>query len=210
MAHLAVFAMTAAATPRIDRIGLASHVAAAIGASVELAEDFEQVGHGHGMALLVLSKFAREMNCLRESAEDIVEDVHLDVKGAVKRAASVIWSALASRVTAAVLSICALYAAALEVIEDLSPGGHHGAVLLAFNELLELLEQSGLVKGFAMRVLENHVLRLIVVGGALTLALAEVVGGWKLGGHHGVAVLAAVKTVRCIGLVRNAWREKED
>ena len=67
LAPLAVLALSAAAPTsprprRFDALGLSSHVAAAVGAGFELYEDVEEIGHGHGMALLCVSKLAREIN----------------------------------------------------------------------------------------------------------------------------------------------------
>lgn len=216
LAPLAVLALSAAAPTsprprRFDALGLSSHVAAAVGAGFELYEDVEEIGHGHGMALLCVSKLAREINNLREQAIDTAKELPgRSWKLTAKEYAQGVFRMLTSTPFAVLLSCLALFAAGLEVIDDLSPGGHHGAVLLALNELMELLETSGGAKGVVLRVLENTVLRLVIVAGATVAALAEVFGSGqlKLGGHHGVAVLAACKTLRCVGLVRSAWSAK--
>ena len=196
-----------AGRPRFDALGLSAHIAAAVGAGAELVEDFHEVGHGHGMLFLVGSKVARELNTLRESAVESVEDI--SAQSTVRQFAAFVWQILTCKPFAAALSMLALVAAMLEVISDLSPGGHHGAVLLAVNELSELLVASGLAKGLLLRVLENVLVKLVLVAGAVIFAFAEVLGSGqlKLGGHHGVLVLATAKTLRCIGLLRNAWRE---
>lgn len=186
---------------------MSSHIGAAIAAGAELAEDveaiFEKAHHGHGMLLLVGSKLCREVNTLRESAVETVEASEGCVS-AFERFASAVWRLLTSRIAASVLAIGALTAAALEVIEDVSPGGHHGAVLLAFNELFELIEGTRLPLGQLRAVLENHLLRVSFNVGAFVFAGIETVSalradGFKLGGHHGVALLALSKLFKTLG-----------
>uniref|UniRef100_A0A7S4HCM3 Uncharacterized protein n=1 Tax=Prymnesium polylepis TaxID=72548 RepID=A0A7S4HCM3_9EUKA len=201
--------------PRIDVLGVSSHVAAAVGAMFEIAEDLEGIGHGHGVGLLVVSKLAREGNLIRESAVETVESA--EAASIVKRFAGMLWKLLTAKLFAATLCALALFAAGLEVLEDLSPGGHHGAVLLALNELIELLVSSGLLIGkigsVVKMVLDNTLLKLAIVGGATAVALVEVFssGQLRLGGHHSVAILAVLKTLRCVGMLRDAAQgEKEE
>jgi putative NADH-flavin reductase len=120
---------------------------------------------------------------------------------------------LSTKITATALALAALWAAFVEVFQDTSPGGHHGAVLLATNELLELLEASRLLRGRLLKVLKNQVLRLLLVGGAAALALVEALAPMskgKLGAHHGVVLLALSKTLRCVGLLRDQMITKKD
>jgi len=111
------------------------------------------------------------------------------------------------------LTLGALAAATVEVFEDAIPGGEHGAILLATNELLELLEAAKVLPtaGVVATVLKNCVFRLFLNAGALAFALYETfesITHRKLGGHHGVALLAFMKTLRTIGLVRTQFKEK--
>jgi hypothetical protein len=93
------------------------------------------------------------------------------------------------------LAVAALAAALVEVFEDISPGGHHGAVLLAINELLEILETARLVKGqLLLNIMKNQLLRLAILGGATAFAFVEAlssVGSKRIGAHHGVLLLAS-------------------
>ena len=84
----------------------------------------------------------------------------------------------------------------------MEPGGHHGAVLLASTELLENLEAAGVrCFGLVPLLLEAGVLRLVVAASATILAGLELVrdvrmGSLKVGGHHGVALLAGVRLLK--------------
>lgn len=195
----------------LDYLGISAHAAAAVGATVELTEDFEQLHRGHAMVLLVASKIVREVNLIRESVDEAVEEV--DGVSVITRFAAAFWAIMTSHLFAMVLSSAALYAAATEVIEDMSPGGHHGAALLAINELTELLVHSGIVRGrLFLRILENRLFKAILLSAAAIAAFCEVFssGQLHLRGHHGVAILACLKLVRCLGMSRDAWAKKKE
>jgi hypothetical protein len=82
-----------------------------------------------------------------------------------------------------ILALGGLAAAIMEVVEDVRPGGHHGAAFLAVNELLDLLTESRIVRGRLLRVIEKQGLRLLLVSGATLLADIEMVrtmgGEWS-------------------------------
>lgn len=202
---LAVAAKAEPKKPRIDVLGLSAHAAATVGASFEFLEDISGIGHRHGLCLLLGSKICREINMLRENTVGAAE-----ATGVVQLAGAA-WKVLTSKVAAATLSSLALFAAVMEVMEDLSPGGHHGAVLLATNELFELLGTSGVVSGRVQEFLEGRTLRLALLLGAVAAALIEVLGpGARLGAHHGVAVLAIAKVIQTVGMLRDQWRVKAE
>ena len=208
-------ALTASSSSRVDLLSIGSHVGAAVSASAELWEDYEWIGHGHGMLLLCGSKICRELNVLREAIAGQVEELEEANfgKGILLRPFLILLQLLNSTVIVVGLALAGLSAALMEVLEDSSPGGHHGAVLLAVNELLELLEASRLAKGRFLHVIRNQVFRLVLTGGATIFALIETVGSAatkKMGAHHGVLLLAISKTLRCIGLLREQVKEKEE
>ena len=203
---------------RLDSlVGFSSHVGAAVGATAELAENWESVHHGHGMLLLCGSRACMELNVLREAMVEEVEDLH-KLKQRKEQSRSIHFlrfflRLLTTPLVSVSLSLAAIYASTLEVMEDIIPGGHHGAVLLAFNELLDLVRASKLMcAGRAWEFLDNRFFRLFLAGGALLFALIETVGTAgckKLGGHHGVAILAFAKTLRCVGLLQGRIKQKE-
>lgn len=92
-----------------------------------------------------------------------------------------------------------VFAASVEVVEDVAPGGHHGAVLLALNELLEIGESISanvLKRSWLQEVFENRILRIAILLGAACLAALETfssVAGKRIGAHYGVAVLSLLK-----------------
>jgi hypothetical protein len=148
---------------------------------------------------------------MTQEAEEL-EDA-ISTRKALVKPLSALVGLLTSKFIAIALAVAALAAALVEVFEDVSPGGHHGAVLLAINELLEILETARLVKGqFLLHIMRNHLLRLAIVGGATAFALVEAlssVGSKKIGAHHGVLLLASSKTLRCLGLLRSRLKEKK-
>ena len=100
------------------------------------------------------------------------------------------------------LSLGALLAATKEVVEDVAPGGHRGAVLLALQELCETLEAAGVrLFGLVPLLMEAPPLRLLLAGGAALFAALELgrdlaADGFRLGGHHGVALLALCRLLK--------------
>jgi hypothetical protein len=202
--------------PRLDWLSTSTHVGASVCAIAELTEDFESIGHGHAMLLIGGSKVCREVNVLREALAQEAEELEeaASTRNALAKPLSALVGLLANKFVAIFLAVAALAAALVEIFQDLSPGGHHGAVLLASNELLEILETGRLVKGrLLQKVIGNQLLRLAIVGGATALALVEAlssVGSRKIGAHHGVLLLASSKTLRCLGLLRHRLKEKEE
>jgi hypothetical protein len=200
-------------------LSFGAHVGAAVAAAAEIREDVageskSAVGHGHGMLSLVGSRLCRELYVLRESIAEEMED-NLERRGLSKRLWQVplhtVLRVLTSTVFTATLAIAGLWAALLEVMEDSRPGGHHGAVFLAVNELLELLQASRVARGRFLRVIENQVLRLFLVSGASLFATMETVRSFdKVGAHHGVLVLAVSKTLRTIGLLQGRLKETKE
>ena len=206
-------------------LSVGTHAGAAISAGAEVMEDFESVGHGHGMLLLCASKLCRELNVVREAVADELEDVvtasksSSRTKGLLLHPIHQLLRLLTHQYFTITLALAGLTAAMLEVLEDVTPGGHHGAVLLATNELFELLEASRMARRGSMllRVVGNQILRLVLVVGATAFALLETVveysagkggAGSSLGAHHGVLLLGISKTLRCIGLMRSRFHNK--
>ncbi|KAL1504510.1 hypothetical protein AB1Y20_010912 [Prymnesium parvum] len=188
-------------------LSVAPHGAAAVLAGFELCEDVSELGHSHGMLLLLVSRLCREVNVLQESLREMGEDAEESSNSsrllmAIRSLAALpgkLLRPLASHRAAAALAVAAVFAAAVEVWQDIAPGGHHGALLLALNELLEISETIAgnlMHSPFLVGVLENHWLRLGVLAGAAVLALIETgasVASRRIGAHHGVALLSLIK-----------------
>ncbi|KAL3914666.1 MAG: hypothetical protein SGILL_006012 [Bacillariaceae sp.] len=190
----------------LDVLSLTTNAAAAISAGAEVLEDFEHVGHGHGLLLLTGSRLCREMNVFRESMADESGELKQmsGLKKSVKKPISMFLHIITNHLFVKLLSIGALLAAWVEVVEDARPGGHHGGVLLALNELIELREEAG-SKAF-ISFIRKPAFRLALVSGAVVMALWETISASmtkkSLGAHHGVLFLGIAKTLRCVGLVR--------
>jgi hypothetical protein len=182
---------------RFDLVSTSSHIGASVCAIAELREDFTSIGHGHGILLLGGSKICREVNVLREAMAQEAEELEdaVSTRKVLVKPLSTLVGLLASKFMAISLAVAALAAALVEVFEDISPGGHHGAVLLAINELLEILETARLVKGqLLLNIMKNQLLRLAILGGATAFAFVEAlssVGSKRIGAHHGVLLLAS-------------------
>lgn len=193
-------------------VGVGAHAGAATCAFIEIKEDLETIGHGHGILFLVASRLCREINVLRESAAQELEDLtETHATGVQKfrkkmgQSLNVLLRFLTSKLFSTAFSLGALYAASEEVFSASRPNGAHGTLLLATNELIELLEGTSLIQGRALRFLQAKVLRLALVGGAFVCAFmetAQYIASGTLGAHHGVLLLAVAKILRSIGLIR--------
>lgn len=211
-------AWAASSFSRIDPWSAAAHVGAVVSASAELREDVESVGHGHGMLLLCGSKLCRELNIMRGAFAGEAQDLEETKLGTTifRKPLDAMLRVLTSTTFTCALAFGGLMAALLEVFKDSRPGGHHGAVFLAMNELCELLEESGVAKGKFLRVCENVKFRLFLLLNATLYALVEtirdlrLVGTTKLGAHHGVLLLAISKTFKVIGALRSEAKEYKE
>lgn len=195
----------------MDVLSLAGHVGAAVSAGAEIYEDVEGIGHGHGMLLLCSSRLCRELNVMREAVVEEAEDLKTRVGSRLRRPVRKLVQLLGSNVFVVALAVGGLAAAIMEVVEDVRPGGHHGALFLAVNELLELLTASRIARGRLLHMIEKSVLRLLLLSSAVLLAGIETyrtIGGNQLGAHHGVLWLGACKTARCVGLLKGRLKEK--
>lgn len=204
--------------PRIDPWSAAAHIGAIVSSSAEVVEDFESIGHGHGMLLLCGSRICRELNVMREGFAGEAEDLEKTRLGATpwRKPLHAMLRVLTSTTVTCALATGGLVAALLEVIQDSRPGGHHGAVFFAMNELCELLEESRIAKGRLLKVCENVQFRLFLLLNATLFALVETIrdirmaGTTKLGAHHGVLWLALARTFRVIGSLRSEAKEYKE
>ena len=182
---------------KLHKLTLIASLAAGLAAGVELLEDASEVGHAHGVALMAWSRAAFSLKELVESAATELEELEGTAKGLLRKLMGQAAKVLTSKLFLRTLSVVALAASAKEVLEDVEPGGHHAAVLVALNDVFEDLEGAGIeLFGLTALVLETGWFQLTVHGGAALLALLEVWGDvkggdfFKVGGHHGVALIA--------------------
>lgn len=199
----------------MDPLSTAAHVGAVVSAGFELREDVEGIGHGHGMLLLCGSKLCRELNVMREAFAGEAEDLEETKLGTTffRKPLNFLLNILTSTTVTVALAFGGLMAAMLEVVKDSRPGGHHGAVFYAINELCELLEYSGVAKGRLLRVCENVKFRLFLLLNATLYSLIETIRDAKMakiGAHHGVLWLAISKLFKVIGALRSEAREYKE
>lgn len=202
---------------------ITAHSGAAIFAGLQTLEDVSVVGHAHGMLLLIASRACRGVRRLARASGQVGRLIdEIEKKGEAtentfqKQVSRFVFKPLvylslqlSKKRVAGAVAAGALAAASLEVWRDAMPGGHHGVVALAMNELFLLLETSGLVKGRALKLLQNQFVRLGVTAAATLFALVETFSPplSKLGAHHSVLVLAFLDAVKCIVLMRKQLQD---
>lgn len=199
----------------LDALSLTTNAAAAFAAGVEVFEDIENIGHGHGILLITGSRLCRDLNVIRESVADEGKKLFkITERSKSKQRHSPLllkWSMSSLRFLTnptfiQLLSLCALIAAWIEVIEDFRPGGHHGSVLLAVHELVEVQEDAG--RPVLIPFVRRPSVQLSLVTGAVVVALWETLfeivleKNASVGAHHGVFFLGIGKFLRFVGLFR--------
>ena len=158
----------------------------------ELNEELYDLGHHHGLAMLVASRLCRTLATIENKAMHELPSLK---------------KALVAQTTMHVLCAGAVVAAGWEVYNDIKPGGHHGMVLLAIHEVHELLEEADWDPKHH-KALHSATLKFVIAGGALACAVAELVEDLVPGAHHGVALLAASHVWSSIGLIRAARKAR--
>ena len=158
----------------------------------ELNEELYDLGHHHGLAMLVASRLCRTLAT--------IEDKAMHELPSLKKM-------LVAQTTMHILCAGAVVAAGWEVYNDLKPGGHHGMVLLAIHEVHELLEEADWDPKHH-KALHSATLKFVIAGGALACAVVELVEDLVPGAHHGVALLAASHVWSSIGLIRAARKAR--
>ena len=158
----------------------------------ELNEELYDLGHHHGLAMLVASRLCRTLATIENKAMHELPSLK---------------QMLVAQTTMHILCAGAVIAAGWEVYNDIKPGGHHGMVLLAIHEVHELLEEADWDPKHH-KALHSATLKFVIAGGALACAVAELVEDLVPGAHHGVALLAASHVWSSIGLIRAARKAR--
>jgi hypothetical protein len=194
-------------------LSLTTNLATAYTAYAEILEDFESIHRGHGMLLLSASRVCREINLMRESTVDEVEEIeegnernkerqyqHVAtsnelsrtsppkvpsaVEGMIEKPLSVLLGILTNHKVAMLLSFGALLAAWVEVSRTFRLGAHHGVLFLSLNELIELRETAN--RPPIVPFLRRTTVRLGIVAVATAVALYET--AWKVWAKQHTAV----------------------
>jgi len=187
-----------------------------------LREETEAVlGHAHGILILSLVRLFRsiailqtEVEEIEEACEKLLEGKEENHKDNKKSWLHHVAKFMVSTKVTIVACVLAAGASVVEVVEDLKPGAHHGAVFLALSELnyqvgrfmrtrrkkLNTTAKEGGRDGFLSRL-------AAMVGPLLFIAAAcfagyELYEDMKPGAHHAVAVLALAE------LLENVNRSK--
>ena len=194
-----------------------------------LREETERYfGHAHGILILSLIRFFRSVAILQtevvefeEATEKLFnqsEDDETESDKKMKRRSSlstIIGKFIVSRKVSITACIMASIASLVEVYDDLKPGGHHGAVFLAFSELNYQLHRCHDIRTPSKRKEDADNKNRIIqstsssltwkrfIGPTLFIAAAvfaayELYEDIKPGAHHAVAVLALAELVENI------------
>lgn len=198
--------------------------------------------HGHGLAILAIIRLSRAIAILQTQMDEFKEGTEKLGVTFEKRTSNVqvspteagmrsITAFLARVVFSPVTTISACVLAALasiiEIVDDMKPGAHHGAALLALSELhyqFHRLQQvtggkqstwtsrrfPGLLSNPILRkvsptttkLLSKIAVRTLIALAAASFAVVEIVEDMQPGGHHAVAVLAAAEFVENINRSR--------
>lgn len=201
----------------MDVFGISAYASASICAGIEIAEDVREIGHGHGIVLLTMSKLFKEVAEVRRKTEGLVED---DFSGVVwKKVAAPVLSLVSNAYVVSILAAMGLVAAWIEVTSTTMIGGHHGAMFLAIHDLIELLEESSILSKLEwiplVPKMSNPLFMLTLVSAGLATAVVETIASFGskkklIGAHHGVLILSLMKVISAIALVREGLKEKEE
>ena len=187
------------------KINVAASFAAGGLALYDMREELLELGHHHGLLLIVLSRLARTFAGL--------EGLALSVRAGLETRAGFLQRALLNHRTLRLLCVFAMVASGYEVWEDAKPGGHHGMLLLSVHELQEVSEEVvGEGQSLLQRALAHPLLKLALAAGALAFAcfeFAEDVSA-KPGAHHGVAAIALGHVVKGLGEVYSDFAEAKE
>mmetsp|Transcript_27681 Transcript_27681/g.60957 ORF Transcript_27681/g.60957 Transcript_27681/m.60957 type:complete len:364 (+) Transcript_27681:65-1156(+) len=186
------------------------------------------LGHAHGIFFLSLIRLSRSLAILQTESEEFTEAVEKLMEGKETETGNdsssnngmlSSWRRsftrfVVSRKACIAACIMASIASITEVVNDLKPGAHHGAVFLALSELNYQVSRAARIVGpgdkpkveSKKRLLSFSSLRALV-GPLMFLAAAtfsafEIYEDTRPGAHHGVAVLALAE------LIENVDRSK--
>jgi hypothetical protein len=172
-----------------------------------------QLGHAHGIVVLAFIRLCRSIAILQTQAEEFEEQVEEveDEIGFEKRIPilSTLGKIIISPVVTIAACLFATFASAVKIFDDMKPGAHHGAALLALSELYYQLRcfRKYRRKGKPTTTTEMspiaRVLSIIPFGALIALAAAgyagiEIYEDMRPGAHHAVAMLALAELVENI------------
>lgn len=177
--------------------------------SIREASEF-RLGHAHAITTLAFIRLCRSIAILQTQADETLEQIK-EIQDEIVWAAQerkTILSMLGKFIISPVVTISACVfatiASAVEIFDDLKPGAHHGAALLALSELNYQLRRLARYrrKGKAVPAEkvslvskgQNRLGVLIAVAAALYAAF-EIYEDIQPGAHHAVAILALAEFV---------------
>lgn len=196
--------------------------------ALEIIERRNKLGHAHGMPFSAVIRLGRSMAILQTEAEEVHEQMEKIDETIGVRLHGTFLSRLGNWIASPFVTILACLFAALasivEIMEDLKPGAHHGAALLALSELYyqvgRLLQQrrhrkrqqsddtttdtNGSSKKSSMNILRQLRSRIPPLGAVIALAAAAYAGielrenFFKPGAHHAVAIMALAELIENI------------
>lgn len=168
-----------------------------------------RIGHAHGISVLAFIRVCNSLAILqtqteelKEQIEKITDDGRRETRIAKLRRI-VLSRLILSSVVTIVACVFASVACLVEIIEDLKPGAHHGALLLSLSELLYQVQRycrhkqqlrRGGEKNFATDDVKPSLLRIpfraLIALAAAAYSGIELYEDFRPGAHHGVALLS--------------------
>jgi hypothetical protein len=202
---------------RLDSFGILSHFGAAVCAIYGLVADLDSitVNDGLGVLLLCSSRLLREINSLKGAVEDSQEKLEeagfLDPSYFRILCAPInfVRKLLSVALVAGLLSFAGLVASLLDAFNEAHPGGSIGLILLAINDIVELVEESREADNWPWQrcvpQANRDALHLLLVFSATAFGIWEVVGTWGdsggLGAQFGIILLSVSKILSKLGFL---------
>jgi hypothetical protein len=179
-----------------------------IESSREMAE--RRIGHAHSIVILAFIRLCRSIAILQTQADEFQEQIlELDEEsGFLRKWAKsfliAIGRLLVSPLVAITACTMAAAASAVEIWDDMRPGAHHGAALLALSELYYQVRRfiRYSEKGKPKITRGNGAARLpfgvLIALAAAAYAAMEMYEDMQPGAHHGLAILALAELIENI------------
>jgi len=194
----------------------------------EIAKGFSEatarrIGHAHGISILAFIRVCSSMAILQTQTEELEEQIEKNtdegrretrITVLAKLRRIVLSRIILSPAVTIVACVFASVACLVEIIEDLKPGAHHGALLLSLSELLYQVQRycrhkqqlrRGGEKNFATDEIKPSEttsvdvtaiwflripFRVLIALAAAVYSGIELYEDFRPGAHHGVALLS--------------------
>jgi len=202
-------------------ISILAHAVIAYFSIKEVIENWTKINHVHGLAILAIVRILPSLAEFQWQADEVnegLETVHTaDIKWT---SISMVRSFILSPFLGIFGSLITMFVAAVEIVKDMKPGGHHGLALLALSTLQSSIRRfqhmrnnnskevpSNNKRRMKSRLIISWIYKMkwIIPISAAAFAAYELYEDLKPGVHHGVAMMALSEMVENIdrGTINN-------